>query len=61
MTPTTVGVGWVLAEVHCADGTILDSHEFELCGAAVCVCTVNIAKQVAGEVWRVNAMAAADS
>ncbi|MFW3112525.1 hypothetical protein MHAE_02010 [Mycobacterium haemophilum DSM 44634] len=58
MTPTTVG--WVLAEGHGADGTILDHHEFELRGGRG-VRAVSTAEQVADEVWRVNAMAAADN
>lgn len=55
MTPTTVG--WVLAEGHSADGTILDHQELELHGGRG-VRAVNTAEQVAGEVLRVDALAA---
>lgn len=58
VTPTTVG--WVLAEGHGADGTILDHHEFELRGGRG-VHAVSTAEQVADEVWRVNAMATANN
>ncbi|MGE2815301.1 DUF7159 family protein [Mycobacterium heidelbergense] len=56
LTPTTVG--WVLAEGHGADGTIADHLELALqAGRGVrAVCT---AEQVADEVLRVNALAAA--
>jgi hypothetical protein len=56
VTPTTVG--WVLAEGHGADGTIVDHQELELHpGRGVRV--VGTAEQVADEVLRVNALAAA--
>lgn len=56
LTPATVG--WVLAEGHDAEGTILDHHELGLragrgAGAA------GTAENVAGEVLRVDALAAA--
>ena len=54
MTPTTVG--WVLAEGHSADGTILDHQELELHGGRG-VRAVNTAEQVADEVLRVDALA----
>jgi hypothetical protein len=55
LTPTTVG--WVLAEGHGADGTILDHNELQLCeGRGVRV--VSAANQVAEEVLRVSAAAA---
>ncbi len=56
LTPTTVG--WVLAEGHGADGTILDHQELGLRpgrGARA----VSTAEQVADEVLRVDALAAA--
>ena len=56
VTPTAVG--WVLAEGHSADGTILDHQELALhagCG----VRAVSSAEQVADEVLRVDALAAA--
>jgi hypothetical protein len=55
VTPTTVG--WVLAEGHSADGTILDHQELELHGGRG-VRAVNTAEQVADEVLRVDALAA---
>ncbi len=58
MTPTTVG--WVLAEGHGADGTILDHEELAL-RAGHGVRAVSTAKQVADEVLRVDALAAASS
>jgi len=54
VTPTTVG--WVLAEGHSADGTILDHQELELHGGRG-VRAVNTAEQVADEVLRVDALA----
>src|ERR1700761_9671727 len=56
VTPTTVG--WVLAEGHGADGTILDHHELEL-SAGRGVPAVNTAEQVTAEVMRVGELAAA--
>ena len=56
MTPTTVG--WVLAEGHGADGTILDHQELAL-HAGRGVRAVSTAEQVADEVLRVDALAAA--
>ncbi len=58
MTPTTVG--WVLAEGHGADGTILDHQELAL-RAGRGVLAVSTAEQVADEVLRVDAMAAASN
>lgn len=55
VTPTTVG--WVLAEGHGADGTILDHRELELHGGRG-VRAVSTAEQVADEVWRVTALVA---
>jgi hypothetical protein len=55
VTPTTVG--WVLAEGHGADGTILDHQELALHGGRG-VRAVNTAEQVADEVLRVEALAA---
>ena len=55
MTPTTVG--WVLAEGHKADGTILDHRELKLHGGPG-VRAVGTAEQVTNEVLRVNAAAA---
>ncbi len=55
MTPTTVG--WVLAEGHGADGTILDHQELAL-HAGRGVPAVSTAEQVADEVLRVDALAA---
>ena len=55
VTPTTVG--WVLAEGHGADGTILDHHELAL-RAGRGVRAVNTAEQVTEEVMRVDALAA---
>jgi hypothetical protein len=54
VTPTTAG--WVLAEGHGADGTILDHHELQLPGGAG-VRAVNTAEQVAAEVLRAKAVA----
>lgn len=56
VTPTTVG--WVLAEGHGADGTILDHHELAL-SAGRGVRAVNTAEQVTEEVMRVHALASA--
>jgi hypothetical protein len=56
LTPTTVG--WVLAEGHDADGTILDHQELGL-RAGRGVGAVSTAGQVADEVLRVDAQAAA--
>ena len=56
VTPTTVG--WVLVEGHGADGTILDHHELKLHGGRG-VRAVSTAEQVADEVLRVEALAAA--
>ncbi len=56
VTPTTVG--WVLAEGHGADGTILDHHELKLRGGRG-VRAVGTAEQVADEVLRVEALAGA--
>jgi hypothetical protein len=56
VTPTTVG--WVLAEGHGADGTIVDHQELAL-HAGHGVRAVSTAEQVADEVLRVNAQAAA--
>ncbi len=56
LTPTTLG--WVLAEGHGADGTILDHQELAL-RAGRGVRAVSTAEQVAEEVLRVDALAAA--
>ncbi len=56
VTPTTVG--WVLAEGHGADGTILDHQELAL-RAGRGVRAVSTAEQVADEVLQVDALAAA--
>jgi hypothetical protein len=56
VTPTTVG--WVLAEGHGADGTIVDHRELAL-RADRGVRVVSTAEQVADEVLRVDALAAA--
>jgi hypothetical protein len=56
LTPTTVG--WVLAEGHGADGTVLDHQESGL-RAGRGVRAVSTAEQVADEVLRVEALAAA--
>lgn len=56
VTPTTVG--WVLAEGHGADGTIADHRELAL-HAGRGVRAVSTAEQVADEVLRVDALAAA--
>ena len=56
VTPTTVG--WVLAEGHGADGTILDHRELTLFPGHG-VRALSTAEQVADEVLRVNALAAA--
>ncbi len=56
VTPTAVG--WVLAEGHGADGTILDHQELAL-HAGHGVRAVNTAEQVADEVLRVDALAGA--
>lgn len=54
LTPTTFG--WVLAEGHGADGTILDHQEMVL-HAEAGVAAVGTAEQVAQEVLRVDAQA----
>lgn len=56
LTPTAVG--WVLAEGHGADGTILDHRELGLSSERG-VHAARTAEQVAGEVLRVDALAAA--
>jgi hypothetical protein len=56
VTPTTLG--WVLAEGHGADGTILNHQELAL-RAGRGVHAVSTAEQVADEVLRVDALAAA--
>ncbi|SPM36628.1 membrane protein, partial [Mycobacterium rhizamassiliense] len=56
VTPTTVG--WVLAEGHGADGTILDHNELAL-SAGRGVRAVNTAEQVTDEVLRVHELAGA--
>lgn len=56
LTPTTVG--WVLAEGHGADGTILDHRQLSL-RAGRGTRTLNTAEQVADEVLRVDALASA--
>ncbi|OBI94114.1 hypothetical protein A5660_01315 [Mycobacterium alsense] len=56
LTPTTVG--WVLAEGHGADGTILDHRELGLRTRGG-VRALSTAEQVADEVLRVDALAAA--
>ncbi|OSC39751.1 DUF7159 family protein [Mycobacterium decipiens] len=56
ITPTTVG--WVLAEGHGADGTILDRNELELHGGRD-VRAVNTAEQLATEVLRAKEVATA--
>jgi hypothetical protein len=56
LTPTTVG--WVLAEGHGADGTILDHRELGLRGGRGAR-ALNTAEQVADEVLRVDARASA--
>ncbi|OBH48186.1 DUF7159 family protein [Mycobacterium mantenii] len=56
VTPTTVG--WVLAEGHGADGTILDHQELAL-RAGHGVRAVSTAEQVVDEVLRVDTTAAA--
>ncbi len=56
VTPTTVG--WVLAEGHGADGTILDHNELELPDDRG-VRAVSTANQVSDEVLRVDATATA--
>jgi hypothetical protein len=56
VTPTTFG--WVLAEGHGADGTIVDHEELAL-RAGGGVLAVSTAEQVADEVLRVDALAAA--
>jgi hypothetical protein len=58
VTPTTLG--WVLAEGHGADGTILDHQELALrVGSGVRA--VSTAAQVADEVLRVDALATASN
>lgn len=56
MTPTAIG--WVLAEGHGADGTILDHREMALVPGRG-VRALSTAEQVADEVLRVEAQAAA--
>lgn len=56
MTPTAIG--WVLAEGHGADGTILDHQELEL-HAGRGARAVSTTEQVADEILRVEAQAAA--
>ncbi|OBI16273.1 hypothetical protein A5712_26630 [Mycobacterium sp. E2327] len=56
LTPTTLG--WVLAEGHGADGTILDHHELSL-RAGRGARALSTAEQVADEVLRVDARASA--
>jgi hypothetical protein len=56
LTPTTIG--WVLAEGHGADGTILDHRELAL-NTGRGVRALSTAEQVADEVLRVQAAAAA--
>jgi hypothetical protein len=58
VTPTTLG--WVLAEGHGADGTILDHQELAL-RAGHGVRAVGTAEQSADEVLRVDALAAASN
>jgi hypothetical protein len=55
---TATTVGWVLAEGHGADGTILDHDELKLRGGRG-VRAVSAAEQVADEVLRVEAIATA--
>lgn len=59
LSVTSTAVGWVLAEGHDAEGTILDHREMPLYdgGGARAVST---AEQVTGEVLRVQALAAAN-
>ena len=59
LSVTSTAVGWVLAEGHDADGTILDHREMPL-HAGGGVPAVGTAEQVTGEVLRVEAMAAAN-
>lgn len=56
MTPAAIG--WVLAEGHRADGTILDHRELDL-DASRGMRALSTAEQVADEVLRVEAQAAA--
>lgn len=58
VTPTTLG--WVLAEGHGADGTILDHRELALRRGRG-VRAVSTAEQVADEVLRIDALAAASN
>ena len=58
LSVTSTAVGWVLAEGHGADGTILDHREMAL-RAGRGVHAVSTAEQVADEVLRVEAQAAA--
>lgn len=58
LSVTPAAVGWVLAEGHGADGTILDHQELAL-SAGRGVHAVNTAEQVVAEVLRVDAAAAA--
>ena len=58
LSVTPAAVGWVLAEGHGADGTILDHHELKLTGGSG-VRAVSTAEQVADEVLRVEALAGA--
>jgi len=57
LSVTPSALGWVLAEGHGADGTILDHRELELRGDGG-LPAVSTAEQVADEVLRVNALAA---
>lgn len=58
LSVTPAAVGWVLAEGHGADGTILDHQELAL-HAGRGVRAVSTAEQVVAEVMRVEAVAAA--
>ena len=57
LSVTQSALGWVLAEGHGADGTILDHRELELRGDGG-LAAVSTAEQVADEVLRVDALAA---
>lgn len=59
LSVTPAAVGWVLAEGHGADGTILDHQEVELC-AGRGVRAVGTAEQVVDQVLQVDATAAAN-
>jgi hypothetical protein len=56
VTPTTVG--WVLAEGHGAEGTILDHHQLKLSGGRDAR-AASTAQEVADELLRVDALASA--